>query len=253
MPLKGALLGALEILPPAERAMRDVDVLVQGISLGDAVAGLGRAGFQIRDIPWSHGYVSLSHPEHETLWVDLHSVAMPLGFGRLTRAYLFRDAARDEALFGVPVFVPTRLKLAVHLIANIVKDRIVYAYPHAATDLAATVSAGVDLERLRDELRMLSLSQGAATAVTWAYRHTMSPELATLLDLLWPGAEAQALLLQRTQALVRSDQDDFWSRLKGRTGADNIGWRAAAPLLGAVSVLTWPVRSRWLRARSGGR
>src|SRR5262245_33056953 len=116
MPLKGALLGALGIKAPAERQIRDVDVLFDGAWMGDAVAALGRFGFRIQEVPWSHGDVALSHPDHENLWVDLHSVPMPLGFGRLTRAYLFGDARLDEQLFGVPVFVPTRLKIALHLI-----------------------------------------------------------------------------------------------------------------------------------------
>jgi len=252
MPLKGALIGALNIVPPAQRKMRDVDLMIMGIGLGQAVHRLGKAGFTITDIPWSHGYVSLRHPEHDTLWLDLHTVAMPLGFGRLTRCYMFEGAEVDEQLFGARIHVPARLKLVAHLVANIVKDRVVYAYPHAAIDLAAAVTSFGDPHTIARELRQLSLSHGGVLAVTWALRHTEAPALAELLEVMEPDPRKRDLHLTHVRRLVSDDRDDLWSRLKGRTGADNLWLRGLAPVAGAASVLTWPARQRWLLTRNRG-
>lgn len=251
MPLKGALLGALRVVHPAARELRDADLLVDGISMSEAVARLGREGFRITDIPWSHGYVALEHPRHP-VWIDLHTRPMPLGFSRLTREYLFDDAKADTALFGVQVFVPTMHKLALHLIANIVKDRIVYAYPHTAFDLAAVLRAGLSFDALRADLKRLSISQGGLLAVAWAFRHTQAPELAQLFATLEPDDERRAQAVAALHAMVRSDRADFFSRLKGRGSSDNLFLRGVAPLFGALSVVTWPLRSRWLRTRNRG-
>jgi hypothetical protein len=252
MPLKGALVGALKIVSPAQRQMRDVDLMILGIGLGEAVHRLGKAGFRITDIPWSHGYVSLRHPDHDTLWLDLHTVAMPLGFGRLTRSYMFEGAQLDHELFGARVHIPARVKLIAHLIANIVKDRVVYAYPHAAVDLAAAVTSFDDPRAICEELRQLSLTHGGVLAITWALRHTEAPALAELLGLLEPDPGRRARHLAHVRGLVSADRGDFWSRLKGRTGADNLWLRGLAPIAGAASVLTWPARQRWLLARNRG-
>lgn len=254
MPMKGVLLGALGIVQPAQRALRDIDLLVDGVNLGTAVERLGRAGFRLVDVPIAPGAVSLSHPLHPLLWVDVHVRPVPIGLGRITRSYLFETAREDLALFGERVFVPSPPRLVVALIGNIVKDRVVYARRHTADDLAACLTGpnAPGLDAVAKELRAVSLMRAGAHACTWAHAWTGSPALHDLLTVLEPSRLRRDALQERLRATWPGNAQTFMARLSGRAVSDSLVLKVAAPLAAAAGALALPFRRRSLALRNRG-
>lgn len=250
MPLKGILLGALGVVDPADRPISDVDVLVFGIGLRAATSRLLRAGFRIMDVPIANGYLSLLSDSNPSISLDLHTRLMPSAQGRLQPSFLLVGAQRRDDMFGAAVWVPTLERLAVHTIANIIKDRVVQAHPHTARDLAALLdllgrSAPPELALT---LRQLSLARSAALAVAWANETYGHPALERMLHRLEPLPARRRALHAQLRARRAHDHFDLRSRIAARACADELELRLLAPLLAAADVITWPLRRASLHA-----
>jgi hypothetical protein len=254
MPLKGVLLGAIGVVPPAERPIRDADVLVRGATLTEVARRLGKAGFTITDFPWSHGYVSFAHRDHEQLWLDVHTVLMPAGLGRLRPDYMFRHARPDDVAFRTRVYLPEPRALMIQLLANIVKDRIVRAFEHVPADVAAVARKLSPEERgaVAADARALALHRGMAQALTWVAARVDEPAVPALLQVLVPSPSERAEVARQVAQLGRADQGSLRARLRARAGAD-LGWlQIYASAFTAASVVTYPLRKAWLVANNRG-
>jgi Uncharacterised nucleotidyltransferase len=261
MPLKGVLLGALGILSPAQRALRDADLLVDTPCLGGVVAKLGRAGFKVCDVPIAPGKVSVSHADHGSFWLDIHTQPMPRGLSRITCHYMFEGARPDDRLFGVRVYVPAPERLVVALIGNVAKDRIALAEPHTSADVAAALRVlgpdGVDL--VARELRAVSLCRVGALVCARAHRllregGAAEEAIAGLrqLELQLISAAERAAFERRLAAVQRTDRGELVARLRARAGSDSWGLSLQAPLWALLGAATWGPRRLYLQARNQG-
>lgn len=247
MPLKGILLGALGVVDPADRPISDVDLLVFGMSLGAITATLSRARYALMDVPIARGYLSLLADDNPSISLDVHVVLMPFAQGRLGPNYLLEGARLRDDLFGVPVWVPTREKLVVHAIANIIKDRVVHAHPHTARDLAALLApfSREALAGIVMQLANLSLLGSAAIAVAWARTLDDSGAIRELFEqLVSPGEREQ--VASHVQQLSAADHFDLRARVRARACADSPMLRLLAPMAAGLDTVSWPWRFAWL-------
>lgn len=248
MPVKGILFGALGLVDPADRLIQDVDLLVHGLTLRGAAGRLQRSGFVITDIPVASGKLTLTPARDLSLSIDLHTHVAPLGVGRLRPEYLFEGATLRNDLFPAPIYVATLPKLALHAIANIVKDRVVHAEPHVARDVVMLLSAldRRQLENLSPELRKLALANAAALALSWVQRLEPNDRVEAVLDQL-VGHEARRIVTKRLEQMERADRFDLLSRIRARACADTMLLRVLATAGAGVDLVTWPARNIWLR------
>ena len=251
MPLKGILFSALGLVDPAQRPLADLDVLLFDVNLLTAARRLARAGFVVTEVPIGRGKLSMAPRSRLGLAVDLHTRVMPAGQGRFDPSDLLRGATLRRDLFATPVLVPTLENVALHAVANIIKDRIVHANPHVAGDLARVLERLAPTQRktLAAELERVSLSDSGALALTWANELCPSVAVVEVLGYLCrphaststggPGA--------RLQALRTTDHFGVGARVRGRACADAPGLRLLAAGSALVDLATWPLRHSALR------
>ncbi len=250
MALRGVLLSTAGFLEPADRPLQDVDVLLDRTTLASGVARLVRAGFRIERRRRRDGSVVLSHAMHEALWLDVHSAPLPPWFGRVTSSYLFKDAQANTSLFGANVFIPSHARLMVHLIGHILKDEVVGAYRHAATDLAAVAAVCTrdDLDEIADHLRDLSLREGAVLAVLWAQALTSSAALEALVQRLEPDFSKRG---QRWEQVTSpSGEPSGKASQVVRTPSKALRLSALQRTRRGVSYWGWSVRQVWITLRA---
>lgn len=120
MPLKGVLFQLLLYPDPAERALLDVDVLVQRADFERAIRVLLQAGFLPRSAGQSLIECALWSPRG--MLVDLHRQLFSRGRYRLSTEAVFRRSTPDERLLGVPLRLAHPHDTAAHLIGKFVAD-----------------------------------------------------------------------------------------------------------------------------------
>lgn len=139
MPLKGVWLQRCAYPEPGERAVTDVDVLVQERDYARSLALLAQHGWRPRS--WNVSEAALRHREW-ALPLDLHRRLFTPGAYRLPAADLFARGRRDSALFGTSVVLPDPMDVLAHLIGHFVKSR------RRPDDAAATRDFAVLAQRL---------------------------------------------------------------------------------------------------------
>lgn len=203
MPLKGVLLNQAH-RAKAPRALSDCDVLLSGITLEGAVRVLESAGFSL--VEWSRdSSVATLRPAGvgRPCTLDVHTRPAPLGYGGLRTAWLFAGARRDEALFGVPVWLPSDAGLWVHLLANAQRDQLHFAYPHTRDDLRLVLAALGETGALLAALSQVRLRGTAALALDWMAQHDApTPLERALREALALSRREEAVLALRARWLT---------------------------------------------------
>jgi hypothetical protein len=120
MPLKGVLFQLVLYADPAERALKDIDILVPNQAFASAIEALLQAGFTPRSAGRSLIECALRAPCGMT--VDLHRQLFSLGRYKLTNEALFRRSTEDHRLLGVPLRLAHPHDTAAHLIGKFVSD-----------------------------------------------------------------------------------------------------------------------------------
>jgi hypothetical protein len=251
MPLKGVMLGALGIVDPADRPISDVDLLIFGGSLRWSAARLAQAGFRLMDVPLASGYLSML-PANGPLSVDLHTRLVPFGLGHVPARIMLGGAERRDDLFDASVEVPTRERLAFHVLVNIIKDRVVHALPHNAHDLRALLRELThgELISLARNLEKAALRRAGALALLWARESANDVAFDTVLGALSVDAPLESTLHGQLARWQRHDHADLASRMRARSSADRLDLRLAAPLAAGLDLLGWPLRSALLHAQT---
>jgi len=121
MPVKGALLQHWLYDSPSARRLTDVDLLVPPAHLVRAVTQLESAGYR-RAGGSSVGAVVMRTPL--ALALDLHPRLFDAARYRLPTHELFARGVVDATLYGVPVWLPSRLDAYAHLVGKIGSDHL---------------------------------------------------------------------------------------------------------------------------------
>lgn len=121
MPVKGALLQRWLCDSRSVRPLTDVDLLVPPAHLGRAVAQLESAGYR-RVGGSSVGAVVMRTPL--ALALDLHPRLFDAARYRLPTHELFARAVVDTSLYGVRVWLPSRLDAYAHLVGKFGSDHL---------------------------------------------------------------------------------------------------------------------------------
>lgn len=244
-PLKGAYLCGTARAHPAERPMRDADLLVTGAPLLETVRRLARAGFVMADVPRAFGVVSMRLDEPGSPWLDLHARPLPPGLGRVTSDFLLADAEPDERAFGAHVWLLRPSRVAVHLVGNVLKDRILDASPHAATDLATALRDDPELpSTLARDLLSVGLGRAGATVVQWALASSDADALELLADALEREGFPRVEAARRLASLRRLPRGGRLARLTVRASADRLPDRLLAVAAALAMKPMVPIRRR---------
>jgi hypothetical protein len=190
MPLKGVLFQLVLYADPAERALLDVDVLVRPRDFERAIRALLRAGFQPRSAGQSLIECALWSPRG--MLVDLHRQLFSRGRYRLGAQAVFRRAAVDERLLGVPLHIAHPHDTAAHLIGKFVAD-------HEGTDPAQRLDElrlwaqrfGLDPWRLGRHLAACGMTRAAHYTFTRGAQLSGEPFFSTALAALPPDRLAR--------------------------------------------------------------
>lgn len=206
-PLKGMWLCATGLRHPAERTMKDADLLLVGLPLLAAARRLSKAGFVLADVPRASGVLSMSYPEPGAPWIDLHTRPLPIGLGRLDAAALLEGGRIDTTTFGTATMLAEPSRMAVQLVGNVLKDRLLHANPHAAFDLEAVLASHETMPaRAADALVAARLSRGGALVSQWAIdAHGGEAVRALALELEQRGASPREARLT-LDTLLRVDE-----------------------------------------------
>lgn len=121
MPVKGALLQHWLYEDPSERPLTDVDILVRPEDFEKAVETLLSLGYR-RGAGSSIGAVVLRTPFG--LALDLHPRLFDRARYRFATRDIFARSTEDEALYGVPVRLPSALDAYAHLIGKLGSDHL---------------------------------------------------------------------------------------------------------------------------------
>lgn len=250
-PMKGAWLVATGTRHPADRAMRDVDLLIAGTSLARVTDRLARDGFRLADVPRAYGVVSLAPREATWPWVDLHTRPLPPGLGRLDARAMLAGARLDREAYGVPVRLVADLPAAIQLVGNLLKDRVVHAHAEAGRDLEAVLAGGrLEPEVLAGGLVEAGLGGGGALVCAWAAQGGADlTDLATALEARGFAKHVARACLRR--AIDREGGSPALARLASRLVADHATDRILAVGAAAVGALTHPLRVATFTARLG--
>lgn len=135
MPIKGTLLARTYYDDVVERTMSDVDIVTTRGMFFDSLKRLASAGFTRTGWSSDLAVVTLVHADAPGLELDLHRFPLPLGFGRITSAWLAENASVDAELFGVPVLVPERTRLLAHTIGVVANDDVYRANRRSLEDI----------------------------------------------------------------------------------------------------------------------
>ena len=166
MPLKGVLFQLILYADPAERQLKDVDVLVPERRFAEAIEVLVQHGFQ----PWSAGrsWIEAGLRPQVGLPVDLHRRLFCAFRYRLETDALFARATIDEQLLGgTPLWIPHPLDTLAHLVGKFVSDHIASGAAPFLTEL----ERWIDRHRLAPELAARHL---AASGMARAARHVFA-------------------------------------------------------------------------------
>jgi hypothetical protein len=166
MPLKGALFQLTLYADPAERQLKDVDVLVPEGRFKDAIVALVQHGFQ----PWTAGrsWIEVGLRPQRGLPVDLHRRLFCAFRYRLETDALFARARVDRQLMeGTPLWIPHPLDTLAHLVGKFVSDHIATG----AAPFLLELERWIDHHRLAPELAARHL---AASGLARAARHVFA-------------------------------------------------------------------------------
>lgn len=122
MPLKGVLFQRVLYADPAERDLRDVDVLVPEERFWEAVDVLIEHGFEPRNAGRSWIEVGLTSPRG--LPLDLHRRLFCAFRYRMPTGEVFRRASVDSRWLGAPVWIPHPEDAFAHLVGKFVSDHV---------------------------------------------------------------------------------------------------------------------------------
>jgi hypothetical protein len=204
MPLKGVLLQRVLYADPAERLMSDVDVLVPEHQFGQAITALLGAGFRPQKVGRSLIEVALSSPKG--LAIDLHRRLFSLGRYRLTTEAVFRRAAPDESLFGVPLHIAHPHDTAAHLIGKLVSDHAVSDAVPRLEELARWAAhAQIDPAELAQHLARSVLGRAARYTSAMGTELIGGPFFPALLRALPADPVGQACARLARSVLPRLD------------------------------------------------
>lgn len=254
-PLKGLWLCASGLAHPAERPMKDADLLLVGASLEQAAHRLRRAGFVLADVPRAEGVLSMRLDDASAPWLDLHARPLPRGLGHLTTAALLAGARVDGVtVAGAELLLARPAPMLVQLVGNVLKDRVFEASAHGATDLEAALGAepGVPAEAAR-ALSSAGLVRGGALVCRWARTFGEREGLARLaseLERLGAPADDADRLLGRLRRI--SARAPGLGRVLVRALADRPADRIVAVSAAVALNALHPLRVRRLRRRLGG-
>jgi hypothetical protein len=120
LPLKGIWLQRFVYNDPSERAITDVDVLVDPAGFAVASAALRNAGWRLDSSNVSEA--SFVPPQH-SLPLDLHRRLYTRGAFRMSAEQVLAHARWDVAAFGCGVLLPDPLDVLAHLIGHGLKSR----------------------------------------------------------------------------------------------------------------------------------
>lgn len=236
MPVKGTLLARTYYNDVTERPMSDVDiVLTKGILL-DALKQLSAAGF--RRTGWSSdlGVVTLVHPDAPGLELDLHRFPLPLGFGRVTSAWLAEEASVNEELFGAPVLVPERSRLLAHMIGVVANDDVYRAPPRSLEDIHRLAERG-DARRDAERIRQAGLSIAAHLVLDRIAQERPSEPLAELKRALHLSAyetRTAAALGRTLMASASSPSRPLYAKVLSRFLPDTVPLRTISAVAAGV-------------------
>jgi hypothetical protein len=160
MPLKGIWLQRFAYADAHERAITDVDVLVQEHDYAAARARLAACGWQLRSANVSEStYGSPGLP----LPLDLHARLFTRGVFRMPTSGMFARGHSDEAVFGVRVVLPDPLDVLAHAIGHALKGGGAWAGDgHELVDIPRLAAAErLDPRRAAAHLEQLGLGRAA--------------------------------------------------------------------------------------------
>jgi hypothetical protein len=186
MPLKGIWLQQFAYADAHERAITDVDVLVQERDYAVARASLAAAGWQLGSSNVSESsYICAGLP----LPLDLHARLYTRGVFRMPTSGVFARGYEDAAAFGVRVVLPDPLDVLAHAIGHALKGGTAWAGEgHELIDIPRLAEARrLDPVRAARHLEQLGLARAARFVL----------QLSAAKD---PGGFAHALLAE-----LRSD------------------------------------------------
>lgn len=195
--LKGAALRGTLYADPLQRAVSDIDVLVEEAALETALSALVRAGYrrpaaaEAAAYRRAHFHFRLTHPRGHV--VELHwALTTPTATFRLEPARFLADSVSVERALGPALRVPRSEHMLLHLVAQSAEERFIRF--DRIVDVDRMVDAGgLDWAFLCDAAR----SAGLTTALA------LSLELArSLLGTEVPESVAGAV---RPSALVRAN------------------------------------------------
>jgi len=219
LPLKGTLLARTHYDHVSERPMGDCDLAVASVSRNEAIARLVRGGFRVLRVEADPHTTVLWSDAAPNIQLDLHTRPLPVGYGAVTSAWLLEGARRDEALFGVPVWVPSDPRLLVHLLGNVARDHVVRAHAHAAEDVARVLERGAcEPAAFVEAARGARMSVSSRVALDWVRGVRDSEAVARAYDAL-------------TEALTPSQRvlaDWRFARLTAWGREPALSWKARA-------------------------
>lgn len=206
VPLKGIWLCASGLRHPADRPMKDADLLIVGVPLFVAARRLAKAGFVLGDVPRAAGVLSMRPAEPGSPWLDLHARPLPRGLGHLTVRSLLEGARTDAEALGTPILLAEPSRMAVQLVGNVLKDRIVHASPHAAGDLEAVLCADPAMpSKVADALVAAGLRRGGAVVSQWAVDAVGGPGAEALANALEERGTSRTEARRALRAIRRTD------------------------------------------------
>jgi hypothetical protein len=175
----------------------------------------------------------------------------------VTPAYLLEHARLDHDSFGAPVWLLAAVRGAVHLIGNVLKDRVVNADAHGAEDLGRLLARGhVDPLELASALSEVGLARGGAVVTQWLLQHATDESRSAiealaqaLTDRGWSADAAHEQLAALEQGV---HDNPLLARLRARTLGDRPSDRLLAAGATALAVGALPLR-RWLLQREAAR
>ena len=166
MPLKGVLFQLTLYSDPAERQLKDVDVLVPERRFVEAIDILVQHGF--RPLSAGRSWIEAGLQPQRGLPLDLHRRLFCAFRYRLATDALFARATLDtELLQGTPLWIPHPLDTLAHLVGKFVSDHIASGAEPFLTEL----ERWIEHHRLAPELAARHL---AAAGMARAARHVFA-------------------------------------------------------------------------------
>ncbi len=268
MLLKGAALRRAYYRPSCARAMGDVDLLVPAMRVGDAIAALADAGYDVPDAYETsaysqfHFHYRLVHPRGHV--VELHwALTEPDAPYRLDAAAFLRHARTRADARATAACVAAPEDLVLHLTAQHAADPIRALARAVDIDRIAHAEPAMDWDRVAHDARAGGMTTALWTLLTLAHELLDAPVPVTTLHRARPSVAVRAhlqllrLAPRAAGATTSSERElrllQLWSLLGDHPVRVVVGWLVVQGFMGPHERVTNAARSRWHRWGLGAR